>query len=294
MKFIEVVEELLRLMKVASHELTHYSSAVMVGRELKLLLSMSTLPVVLYSFGTGLGLFAAITTTIASLHLGITWIRRHRANVFISFHHDREMAANALAAHLARLGTRPTKLPFLESPEHDALLTQVQGSIQRCDVFVCIPGDRPSFVENEVAMAFGLEKPLLFILSEADHSRLPNTAMKGYPIFSLEKIEDGRYGSLARLCSYLAADLRSTRNLYLEIFEHLFVSLATCFLVYVLSAAIAMRIVPGLTNPAVVFTDASLFGEASAFPWESTSTTLVVVNVLLLLVPTLAFFAVRQ
>jgi hypothetical protein len=63
-------------------------------------------------------------------------------------------------------------------------------------------------------MAFGLDKPLLFVLIEADTPRLPNTAKKGYPLFALERVQREGLRTLVNFCSYLAADTRSTLRLY--------------------------------------------------------------------------------
>jgi len=163
------------------------------------------------AFVLALVIAAAIVGVVLAAHLVIG---RRRARVFISFQHERESVADVLASEMETSGIGCTKLPFVENPDHDALLDQVRQAIRHCDVFVCVPGNRPSFVENEVSMAFGLEKPLLFVVVEADTPRLPNTAKKGYPVFTLERLERAGFGPFLHFCSYLAADWKSTVRLY--------------------------------------------------------------------------------
>jgi len=153
---------------------------------------------------------AAPIGAILAIHLAL---RGRRARVFISFQHERESLAEILAGRLASAGIQPVKLTFLDNPDHDRLLDEVKQAIRHCDVFICIPGRNPSFVESEVSMAFGLEKPLLFVVSERDTPRLPNTAKKGYPILGLERLE-GNFTTFVNFCSYLAGDWRSVIRLY--------------------------------------------------------------------------------
>jgi hypothetical protein len=164
--------------------------------------------------------FVVAVLPIALIFAAHWVIGRRRARVFISFQHDREPVADAVASEMARSKIDQVKLPFLENPDHDLLLDQVRKSIRDCDVFVCIPGSRPSFVESEVSMAFGLGKPLVFVLIEADIPRLPNTPKKGYPMFSLEQLQRDGFCTLVKFCSYLAADWRSTVQLYFAVLAH--------------------------------------------------------------------------
>jgi hypothetical protein len=182
------------------------------------------------------------------VHLVINLVWRGRARVFISFQHDRESIANALAAEMARSGINPVKLPFVESPDHDILLDQVKQAIRDCDVFVCVPGSRPSFVESEVSMAFGLEKPLLFVLIEADTPRLPNTAKKGYPVFALERVQREGLRTLVNFCSCLAADWRSTVRLYGAMFNHMMQCMGLCVVIYFVSMVPVMLLVDDWVN----------------------------------------------
>lgn len=70
------------------------------------------------------------------------------------------------------------------------------------------------FVENEVAMAFGLNKPLLFVIGDDEYARLPNTAKIGYPILDLATLRKQDWKTLVHFVSYLSADARSTLRLY--------------------------------------------------------------------------------
>ena len=139
---------------------------------------------------------------------------------------------------MTKCGIRAGKLPFVESPDSDTLLEQVRQQIDDCDIFVCVPGNRESFVDKEVFAASQVKKPILFVLIEADAPHLPNTAMKGYPVFALEGLEREGFQTLANFCSYLAADSRSTARLYAAVFHHLKACAGFAASVFICSAVI--------------------------------------------------------
>jgi hypothetical protein len=198
------------------------------SRDFLLFAEASVLALVVVAF------FIAI---VLSMHLVIG---RRRALVFVSFQHDREAVADRIVAEMLRSGLSHVKLPFVENPDHDTLLDQVRQAVRGCDVFVCVPGRSPSFVESEVSMAFGLQKPMLFVVSEADTPRLPNTAKKGYPIFSLERLEPEAFRHLIAFSSYVARDWSSTLRLYGAVFSHLGKCSGLLAPVYVVSLLVAL------------------------------------------------------
>jgi hypothetical protein len=167
----------------------------------------------------GLTTFGAVVI-FASLHLLITYARRRTSQVFVSYHHEREMVAAELCEKMTIAGIKTVRLPFTVNRDHDELLDEVKNMIRVSDVLVCVPGDRSSFVESEVSMAFILEKPLLFIVSPNEVAQIPNTAKKGYPIFVLESLRQRGYRPLVGLCSYLCADVRSNLELYKSVLSH--------------------------------------------------------------------------
>jgi hypothetical protein len=233
------LEYLLRDMKGASGDLGTLAARLLqtIWRTLK----TAALPEVLASFAVSIVLTIVSIGAVLATHLALTYVWRRRANVFISFQHEREGAASAIATAMERAGLHAKKLPFVENPDHDALLDEVRTAIRNCDVCVCIPGSRPSFVENEVAMAFQIYKPLLFVLAEPDRPSLPNTAKKGYPLFSLAALQAETFRTLATFCSYLAADWRSTVRLYGSVFRHI----GSCLM---LSIAIYIGLISILTS----------------------------------------------
>jgi hypothetical protein len=184
-------------------------------------LNVAVLLDVLRLFILAIVLAALLIGAVFAVHLLISLVRRRRTRLFISFHHEREPIADALVDEMTKCGIRAKRLPFVESPDSDTLLDQVKQQIRDCHVFVCVPGRFPSFVDGEVAMAFMDEKPMLFVLIEADAPHLPNYAKKGYPVFALEELQREGFRTLANFCSYLAADARSTARLYGAVFEHL-------------------------------------------------------------------------
>jgi hypothetical protein len=195
-------------------------------------------PEVLLSFILAIVLAALLIGAVFAVHLLISLVRKRRTRVFISFQHEREPIADALAAEMIKCGIRAEKLPFVESPDSGTLLVQVTQEIHACDVFVCVPGKCPSFVDHEVFAALQAKKPQLFVLIEADAPHLPNTAWKGYPVFALEALQREGLRTFANFCSYLAADWRSTVRLYAAVFHHLQACAQLAVAVYTFSIVI--------------------------------------------------------
>jgi len=221
-------------------------------------------------------------------------IGRRRARVFISFQHERDCIAGALACELKRSGIAPVRLPFEEDPEHGKLLDQVKQAIRDCDVFVCLPGRRPSFVESEVMMAFGLEKPIVFVLIESDTPRLPNTAKKCYPMFALERLQLGGSRILANFCSYLAADWRSTVRLYGAIFAFSLWPLALGFLLtYLVSILVMLGVMGASVLPKAIDAHGSPLFWANTAVQDPPTFFFVVVFLVIFFVPYSVFMMTR-
>jgi hypothetical protein len=198
-------------------------------------------PWVLKLFASAIVSDALLIGAVCAVHLLISLIWKRRTRVFISFEHEREPIADTLASEITKYGIRAEKLPFKENPDHDTLVYQVSRGIRDCDVFVCVPGKRPSFVDYEVGVALGAKKPMLFVLIEADAPHLPDTALKGYPVFALERLQRFQrkgFRILASFCSYLAADWRSTVRVYGAVFNHLFAFSGIVFAVFLTSTVI--------------------------------------------------------
>src|SRR5262245_31008011 len=69
-------------------------------------------PEVMLVFGIAIFLAAFLIGVCVVVNL---MIGRRRARVFISFQHERESIAHALASELARSGIAPVRLPFVEN-----------------------------------------------------------------------------------------------------------------------------------------------------------------------------------
>jgi PhoD-like phosphatase/O-methyltransferase domain len=205
--------------------------------------------------------------------------------MYHSFQPGREASADALAAEMARSAIRQAKLPFIESPDHDTLLDQVKQEIRDCDVFVCVPGSRPSFVESEVSMAFGLEKPLLFVLIEADTPRLPNTAKKGYPVFALERFQREGFGTLVNFCSYPAADWRSTVRLYGAVLAHIRACAKLAGAICLVSIVALTRVMGASAMPDLTDPGGSFLGWTQAFVSNRAILWIIATSLVLFLVP---------
>jgi len=92
------------------------------------------------------------------------------------------------------------------------LLDQVKQAIRDSDFFVCVPESRPGFVESAVLRAFGLEKPLLFLVNESHMPRVANTAKKGYAVFDLDRFGSDGSRALVKFCSYQKISPRPDRH----------------------------------------------------------------------------------
>lgn len=229
---VELLDALLRALPHISDDALRLAARLI--EPLSRVVRVAALPQVLGA----LGLSLLISGAAASLVLLAYRLSGRRGKVFISYQHDRERLARDVANALTKASLRETLLPFEERADHDTLLDSIKAEVRSCDVFVCIPGSQPSFVESEVAMAFGLEKPMLFVITEQDSPRIPNTAKKGYPIFSFERLQQRGFGELTTFCSYLAADWHSTVRLFTSIARHLAACAQLIIAVYLVSAMI--------------------------------------------------------
>jgi hypothetical protein len=239
------------LQEVIEGILTAMKGPVEEGRILAPLLrwlKVDVLPEVLLLFISAIVLAALLIGAVFAVHWLISLVRKRRTRVFISFHHEREPIADALADEMTKCGIRAEKLPFVESPDSDTLLDQVNQGIRDCDIFVCVPGKFPSFVDGEVSKAHGLLKPMLFVFVEADAPpRLSNYAKKGYPVFALEGLQREGFRTLVNFCSYLAADWRSTARLYAAVFRHL----KACAELIVAVFIVSIVILTNVANPQI-------------------------------------------
>lgn len=212
----QLLEALLSAARHTAEWLPHVASSLLrlVARTLEAAALPETLLVLVLSLALAFGTVSAIALVHAFA------FSRRRTRVFLSYQHDRCALAQHLARSMEAQGIVPILLPFLEDPEHDSLLENVRGAIQQCDVLLCIPGRQGSFVEHEVSMALGLNRPMVFMLDD-DHQQIPNTAKHGYPLFDADKSRGSQHQHLARFCSYLGGDAMSTLRLYLSVFQNL-------------------------------------------------------------------------
>ena len=137
--------------------------------------------------------------------------------VFVSFAHSREEQARVIEERMRAEGLEVTRMPFNDAATHTTLLTQIRLQLRRCDAVICLPGSQTSFVDGEILAASTMNKAIVFVV-EADSSRLPNTALYGYPAFRLEKLASRQYrplGSLLKLaCGHFAESCRFANSVY--------------------------------------------------------------------------------
>jgi hypothetical protein len=242
---------------------------------------------VLLSFILGIVLAALLIGAVFAVHWLISLVRKRRTRVFISFHHEREPVADVLADEMTKCGIRAEKLPFVESPDSDTLNEEVRQQIDDCDIFVCVPGNRQSYVDHEVSSAYQVKKPILFVLIEEDAPQLPDTAMKGSPVFALEGLEREGFRTLANFCSYLAADSRSTARLYKAVFHHLQYCGGLAVAVYIFLMVILAYVMPFID---LHYKSVSLLGSPRSL---SNPAIFLAATLILFLVPYSLFFITR-
>jgi TPR repeat protein len=231
---------------------------------------------VAYLDGVLIAIAAILAIVVGFLLVNIT--RWRRARIFVSFFHEHEDVATAIATHMRGFGLNVVRLPFKEVVDHDELLDDVRAGIAKSDLLICVPGDRPSFVEHEVAMALAINKPLLFVTRSEDLGRIPNTAKKGYPIFNFNSLEEGGWKAFSRFCGYVCGHHMSLVGLCF--------SALGSFIPFFLMATVASAV--------VAFATCLLIGKAAVLgnlEWiEYASTTLTVLS---FVVPFIVFTRTR-
>ena len=215
---IEIVEITLRILKNSSDDLAlHFDNIYFAFSKLT---NFYALPFVLTIFLLALLTACAVLICIFSLHILLRFLLRKKGRVFISYYHKDEELATEVSERLIDSGLLTVKLPFIKEVDHDDLLDSIRHEILDCDVFLCIPGGNPSFVENEVSMAFSLDKPQVFLVSTERPARLPNTAKKGFPLFNLGLSRQESFRTIALLCSYISHDKNATLRFYGLLFNY--------------------------------------------------------------------------
>lgn len=164
---------------------------------------------------------AAFLAFVLLMLLRYAYAGQH-VRVFISFNNSREAVASALERALSDAGLIVRRIPFLrDGYQHDSLLQTIQEAIRWCDAMVCLPGARPSFVENEVLVASTLRKFILFLVGKTD-PRLPNTAYYGYPVFRLERVQRLDYAPVSQLVLLVAGNWKVSLRYFVDSWSHLF------------------------------------------------------------------------
>jgi hypothetical protein len=215
---------------------------------IKRLIESATLPEVLFAFGIAVGASLAVVGLVMGADVLATAIRRGRARVFISYEHGHDHIVADIVRRMTNARLRVERLPYVDAPDHDDLLEDITLRIQRCDVFLCLPGPNPSFVESEVFMARGAQKPLLFVAADPNSPTIPNTAKKGYPVFDLMRLNAAGIQVLAAFCSYVAGDWRAKLRMYGTLRRY-YGKCAGILLGLYASAIITMAVLPRQAHP---------------------------------------------
>src|SRR5262245_43170773 len=190
MEFIEHDPNALKNIKVIHKSESWATSAYPLLKIFKHI-DADTVWTVTTAYGKGALCSIAIMVFIMAIYLLKNSPRWRRARVFVSYQHMFEDIATAIVERLRQNHLHPIKLPFVQNQEHDALLDNVTTGIRESDLVVCIPGEARSFVENEIAMALVLKKPLMFVSTNDYLGRIPDTAKRGYPVINLNSLDEG-------------------------------------------------------------------------------------------------------
>src|SRR5262245_43789219 len=242
-------------------------------------IDFDTVWMVTTAYGKGALYSIAIILLIMIIYLIINSTRWRRARIFVSYQHMFEDIAIAVVGKLKQYHLQPIKLPFLESPEHNSLLEDIKTRIKESDLLVCIPGEKPSFVEHEVAMAFALEKPLMFVSTNDYLGRIPNTAKQGYPIINLNSLDEGGWSTFCNLCLYVTGYNMSLINMCFCVISR-FVKILGMFAVVYISVFLAVIM---LADKVTVSDHTDLIEGA-----------IIISTVILFVIPYLAFTGLRM
>jgi hypothetical protein len=167
-------------------------------------------PTLVGAFGTG------VAFLWAGASLGLARIRKGTPRVFFTYQHELAAVVKEIVEAL-RDRVETDYVTFQTDVEHDALLDKIYSGIRACDVLVCIPGPRASFVEAEVAFGIALKKPILLVIGE--DGQAPNTAHRSYPAFNLAFLREHQFRPLEYFVTFMYGDWRSTLTLYRQLRE---------------------------------------------------------------------------
>jgi hypothetical protein len=293
----ELLEYLLRfsddLLRIMAH-ISKYISGTAIFKLLDLVLQRATSIDTLNAFLISFLIATLIVLFVFLIHVSISFLFKRKSKIFISYQHDHEDLADELINKINGFYTVAVKLPFIKNPDHNSLLTNIKREISSCDIFICLPGKNASFVENEVMMAFGLDKPILFIMTEAEYPYIPNTAKKGYPIFILNQLKMDGFRILTDFCSYLASNLHSTLMIYASIFKHIGNCIKLIILFYIYFILATRFIIDHKNeNMPIILQHGFKLNNLSLILNDSRILTFITTNLMIFLIPYWSFFANR-
>lgn len=234
---IELLEILFRFLKTAPEWAPRIiASLIKLGDRL---IETAFLPESFFLFSISTILLIVLLFSSGFIQYIFAMLSKKRNTIFLSYQNDFQELAEELKLALSKNCIKVKMLPFNLNIEHDDLLDSIKKEITTSGVVVCLPGTGSSFVEHEVAMAYGLGKPLLFILDSESRNQLPNTAKKGYPVFDIIKLQEDDYETFCRFTSYVLADQWSTLRLFVSVFQNLkacFISIILIYIILIFSA----------------------------------------------------------
>jgi len=153
---------------------------------------------------------AAGVIAVVAIAVGIQAItgRWRKIRIFISYQHEHLMLVSNLKSALNSPWLEADFVPFSPA-DHDTIIDTVRRRVKETDILLVLPGSDRSFVDAEILAASILEKPIVFLRLSNDQTT-PDTALKGYPVFDLLKLQEHQFRPLQRFLLYVS---RSSRDM---------------------------------------------------------------------------------
>jgi len=184
-----------------------------------------------------------ILLTMAVLLARSRW---RRLKVFISFHHGNEAIARTIRRSCEARGFAVSQLEY-QPRDHDQVISTVREFLSRANVMIAVPGDAKSFVDAEILSASVLQKPVIFI-KRTDQETLPDTALRGYPVFDLKKLEAHQLEPLVRFVHYACNSWRDVLRDFGRAVVMVSQGMVSCGLIFGAGVAIAVDIIDKLST----------------------------------------------
>lgn len=128
-----------------------------------------------------------VLAVVLLVGLVLTGTKARRARVFVSFQHDFEDIATAIAEGLARPALEVKKLPFAAGRAHGDVIRESRDAVRWADVVVAVPGPELSWMGIELGVASDRYKAIAVIRHLPDQTAY-DALHEDYPLFDWDKL----------------------------------------------------------------------------------------------------------